>query len=274
MNTIEMEKKNCPKMFYNNIEILKICKHFIFALLFITFARPSFSQEQRLTGDNTIGWLVYTGTFKINPKISIHTEYQRRRVDGIKNWQQSLLRIGANYKLNDNVTVHAGYAWVETFPYGDYPIANNGTFPEHRLYEQLTLRQPTGKILFTNRFRIEQRWLGRVKAGTAGNREIEDWVFLHRFRYQFRAQLPFLVKGDKQLYGAASDEIFIGAGKNLGINIFDQNRIFLLLGFRLNKKITIEGGYFNQTLQQGRRINNTTIIQRNNGVVLGSFLNL
>jgi hypothetical protein len=113
-----------------------------------------------------------------------------------------------------------------------------------------------------------------VKAGTVGTREIEDWFFLHRFRYQFRTQYPFWTKGVKQLYGVAADEIFIGAGKNLGTNIFDQNRIFLLLGFKLNKKITIEGGYFNQTLQQGRRINNSTIMQRNNGVVLGSFLNL
>jgi hypothetical protein len=176
--------------------------------------------------------------------------------------------------VNDNIIAHAGYAWVETFPYGDYPVASAGTFPEHRLYEQLILRQPAGKLLFTYRFRMEQRWLGRVKAGTAGKREIEDWFFLHRFRYQFRMQYPFWIKGDKQFYGAAADEIFIGAGKNLGINIFDQNRIFLLSGFRFNKKIAIEMGYFNQTLQQGRRINNSTIMQRNNGVVVSSFLNL
>jgi hypothetical protein len=67
--------------------------------------------------------------------------------------------------------------------------------------------------------------------------------------------------------------LFIGAGKNLGTNIFDQNRIFLLLGYKLNKKLSIEGGYFNQTLQQGRRINNSTIMQRNNGLVLSSVLN-
>jgi len=112
-----------------------------------------------------------------------------------------------------------------------------------------------------------------VKAGTAGNREIEDWFFLHRFRYQFRTQYPFYTKGDKQVYGAAADEIFIGAGKKLGTNIFDQNRIFLLLGYKLNKKISIETGYMNQTLQQGRRINNSTIMQRNNGVVVSSFIN-
>ncbi len=248
-------------------------KNFTAAILLLV-SLYSHAQNDRLNDYNNTNWFQTFNTIALNKKWSLHAEYQWRRENGLKDWQQSLLRIGTNYKITDNVIAHIGYAWVETFPYGDYPIANNGTFPEHRLYEQLTLRQPTGKVLFTHRFRIEQRLLGRVKAGTAGNREIEDWFFLHRFRYQFRTQYPFWVKGDKQLYGVAADEIFIGAGKNLGTNIFDQNRIFLLLGFRLNKKITIEGGYFNQTLQQGRRINNSTIMQRNNGVVLGSFLNL
>jgi Protein of unknown function (DUF2490) len=231
------------------------------------------AQNDRINDFNNTNWLQTFHTISLNKKWSLHAEYQWRREKGLKFWQQGLLRIGANYKVTDNVIAHAGYAWAETFPYGDYPIANNGTFPEHRLYEQLTLRQPSGTVLFTHRFRVEHRWLGRVKAGTVGDREIEDWFFLHRFRYQFRTQYPFWTKGDKQFYGAAADEIFIGAGKNLGTNIFDQNRIFLLLGLKLNKKVSVEAGYFNQTLQQGRRINNNTIMQRNNGLVVSSFFN-
>lgn len=75
-------------------------------------------------------------------------------------------------------------------------------------------------------------------------------------------------------YAVAADELFIGAGKNLGINIFDQNRIFLQLGYAFSKKISLEAGYFNQTLQQGRRVNEKSIIQRNNGLVIASFVNL
>jgi hypothetical protein len=244
----------------------------IVVILFICLTENIHSQNDRVNDYNYLNWLQTFNTISLNKKWSLHLEYQWRRDDGLKYWQQSLLRVGANYKLNDNITAHLGYAWIETFPYGDYPIANNGTFPEHRIYEQISFRQPVNKFLFTHRFRVEQRWLGRVKAGT--DREIEDWLFLHRFRYQFRMQHPFYTNGDKQLYGAAADEIFIGAGKNIGVNIFDQNRIFLLLGYKLNKKLSIEAGYFNQTLQQGRRINNQTIMQRNNGWLLGSYLNL
>ena len=247
-------------------------KNIIIPLLFFPFGL--FAQNDRVNDYNYLNWLQTFNTVSLNKKWSLHLEYQWRRDKGLKNWQQSLLRIGANYKLNDNVTAQVGYGWIETFSYGDYPLASNGTFPEHRIYEQLNLRQPVGKVLLTHRFRVEQRWLGRVKAGTAGNREIEGWTFLHRFRYQFRTQLPFYTKGNKQLYGAAADEILIGAGKNLGTNIFDQNRIFLLLGYKLNKNLSIEAGYFNQTIQQGRRINNSTIMQRNNGWLLSSNLNL
>jgi hypothetical protein len=230
------------------------------------------AQNDRLNDFNNTNWIQTINTITLNKKWSLHLEYQWRRTNGLKYWQQSLLRVGTNFKLAENVTVHAGYGWIETFPYGDFPIASAGTFPEHRIYEQITFRQPVKKWMFSHRFRIDQRWLGRVKQNTGGKREIEDWFFLQRFRYQFRTQYPFWVKGDKQLYGVAADEILIGAGKNLGTNIFDQNRIFLLLGLKLNKKITIEGGYINQTLQQGRRINSNTIIQRNNGVVLTSVL--
>ncbi len=246
----------------------------IAAFLFVFYSVTAVAQNDRVNDFNNTNWLQTFNTISLNKKWSLHAEYQWRRTNGLKYWQQSLLRMGTNYKINDNITAHVGYAWAETFAYGDYPIANNGTFPEHRLYEQITFRQPVNKFIFSHRFRIEQRWLGRVKAGTAGNREIEDWFFLHRFRYQFRTQYPFWIKGDKQFYGAAAEEILIGAGKNLGVNIFDQNRIFLLLGYKLNKKISFEAGYVNQTLQQGRRVNNNSIIQRNNGVVLSSHLTL
>lgn len=226
------------------------------------------AQNDRYNDYNNLIWVQSINTIGLNKKWSLHLEYQWRRDNGLKDWQQGLLRLGANYKISDNIILHAGYAWAETFPYGKYPIAANGTFPEHRLYEQLVLRQPANKFLFTHRFRMEQRWLGRVKAGT--DREIEEWLLLHRFRYQLRTQYNF----NKKWYGAFADEIFIGAGKNVGANIFDQNRIFALAGYKANSKLSFEAGYFNQTLMQGRRINNQTIVQRNNGFVLTSLLNL
>lgn len=248
-------------------------KDFLTPLL-LFFAATLSAQNDRLNDFNNINWLQTINTIGINKKWSVHAEYQWRRENGLKLGQQSLLRTGINYKWNDNITTQLGYAWIETYPYGDFPIAAAGTFPEHRLYEQISFRHPFKRWVLTHRFRTEQRWLGRVKPGTGNGREIDSWAFLHRFRYQFRAQYSLWSRKEQQLYSAAADELLIGAGKDLGVNIFDQNRIFLVLGYRINKHFTLEGGYLNQTLQQGRRVGNNTIMQRNNGVVLTSLLNL
>lgn len=239
-------------------------KIFFIPVLFFSFL--SNAQNDRLSDYNNTNWVQLFNAIKLDKKWSLHVEYQWRRESGLKNWQQSLFRFGVNRKLNDQVTVHLGYGWIETFPYGDFPIAAAGTFPEHRIYEQISFKQPIKKWTLTHRFRMEQRWLGRVQPGT--DREIEAWTFLHRFRYQFKAQLAISTKW----YAVAADEIFIGAGKNVGINIFDQNRIFLSAGYKLNQTVSIEAGYFNQTLQQGRRINNKSIVQRNNGINAALYL--
>jgi hypothetical protein len=244
-------------------------KSFISLFLFIQI--NCFAQNDRINDYNTIGWLQTTNMVSLGAKWSLQLEYQWRRTEGLKNRQQSLARAGTNFRFNEKVSLHAGYGWIQTFAYGKFPVASQGSFPEHRIYEQISFQQPMGKFHFSHRFRVEQRWMAQMKTE---EHEVDKWVFLHRFRYQFRTQLSLWKKKEKELYAVTADEIFIGAGKNLGTNIFDQNRIFLLSGARLNKNISVEAGYVNQTLQQGRRINHQTIIQRNNGFtvnIIGNF---
>lgn len=247
-----------------------IKKSALFFLLLSSINCPA--QNDRLNDHNQTNWIQVFVTKKINKKTDWLIEYQWRRTNGLKDWQQGLFRTAVQYKPTDQFSMALGYAHAETFPYGDFPIASNGRFPEHRIFEQAVLKQSVKKLSVTSRLRAEQRWLAKVKAGS--DREIEDWLFVHRFRYQCRVQYPLLNTKSISLYGAAADEIFIGAGKNVGVNIFEQNRLFLLVGIKPHKSISIELGYFNQVLQQGRRVNNNTIMQRNNGAVLSTQLTL
>lgn len=267
MNIIMMEKINYLKMYCNNKGLLKKRKYLIFVVLFITFAKTSISQEQRLTDNNTIGWFVYTGTFKINPKIAIHTEYQWRRVNGIKNWQQGLFRTGINYALRKDVSLNAGYAFAETFPYGEYPVAT--AFPEHRIFEQIILKNPIGKIEMSHRFMLEQRFIGNISI--LNGQTNTDWIYLNRMRYRLRTEIPVTKKSWSIVF---QDEVFIGWGKNIGANIFDQNRLAVLLGYKLNQNIKFEAGYLNQILQQGKRVNDKPVFQYNNGVMLATHISL
>lgn len=228
----------------------------------------SFSQN-RVNEYNQIGWYAFFITPRISDKISAHIEYQWRRTDWIKNWQQSLPRAGINYKINTNLTVQAGYAWIHTFPYGETNLAAiPKTFPEHRVYEQLTVNTPVGKTTLAHRLRLEQRWLGRYNS--ISSEKPETWVYLNRIRYMPRLDIPLT----KKWYAAAYDEIMIGFGKNIGENIFDQNRVALLTGYKLNKNLRIEAGYINQIVMLGREIENKNIFQHNNGLVINTYINL
>jgi hypothetical protein len=121
-------------------------------------------------------------------------------------------------------------------------------------------------------YRIEQRFVGKVLF--VNNQKNIDWNYLNRIRYRLRTEIPINRKHKSQNKWRIilQDELFIGWGKNIGANIFDQNRVGLLLGYKLNKNIKMEAGYLNQILQQARRINDKAVFQYNNGFILATHL--
>ena len=241
----------------------------------LTSTNATFGQNNRLNTNNNIGWYSYVGTFKVAEKFGIHTEYVWRRDNTIADWQQSLLRVGVNYNLNPRVLFRLGYAWVENFPYGEYPINGLGrNFTEHRIFEMVQLSHKEGIIDFSHRFMVEQRFVGRY---SSSNQTTEDeFPLLNRLRYLVRLQIPLNAKEmkDETVYVALYDEIFVGFGKNVNANVFDQNRIGVLLGYRFNNNVRIEGGYLNQTLQLGRQINGQNVFQNNNGLIINTNFNI
>lgn len=248
-------------------------KHILFiSILIFTILSYCGAQNIRANDHNTIGWFNYFGTIKLNTKLSLHTEYQWRRDAIVTNWQQSLLRTGINYQINSKTQLRVGYAWIETFAYGDVAInAFDRDFTEHRLYQMLTMTDKIGFVEFSHRFMLEQRWVGRY---SSADLTIEDeFPLLNRARYMFRLQFP--LKGnevkDRTPYLAIYDEIMIGFGKNVGENIFDQNRIGILLGYRFSPKARLEAGYINQILQIGREINSQNLFQYNNGIIINTI---
>jgi hypothetical protein len=168
----------------------------------------------------------------------------------------------------------AGYAWIETFPYGDIPLNGMGKdFTEHRIFQMVQLSHKKGILDFSHRFLLEQRFVGRY---SSINATIEDnFSYTNRVRYMMRLQIPLKGKEikDKTPYIALYDELFIGFGNNVNANIFDQNRIGVLLGYRFSKNVRIEGGYLNQMVQYGRFINGKNVFQNNNGFIINSNFN-
>lgn len=247
----------------------------LFLVLLLMNLQVSLAQNNRLETTNKIGWYSYTGTFKVSEKVGIHTEYQWRRNNLIAFWQQSLLRTGLNYHVNARVLFRLGYAMAETYPYGEYPLNGLGrSFTEHRIFEMVQLSHKEGLVDFSHRFMLEQRFIG--KYSSANEYTEDEFPMSNRARYMFRLQVPLRGKEikDKTPYIAAYDEILIGFGKNVNANVFDQNRIGVLIGYRFNKNVRIEGGYLNQTLQLGRLISGKNVFQNNNGIIINTNFNI
>jgi hypothetical protein len=225
---------------------------------------------------NRVGWLVYQGDHAWNPRWTLHTEYQWRRDDFLKNWQQSLARVGLAYSLNDKVTVSAGYTNLITYPYGDYPEADAGKPNiEHRLYEDIELDDTTGRLALNHRFRLEQRWAGAWEE-TATGRQL-DWQYLNRIRYRIKASRPLRqTDSGKGIYVTFYDEVFIGFGRNVGLDVFDQNRIYLALGYSFTKALRLEAGYLNQITQHAEPepVTQKPIFEHNHGLLVNVYFDL
>jgi hypothetical protein len=250
-------------------------KKLLLLLVLVCTIVASIAQNTRVSDNNSIGWLANFTTLKLSKKWSGHLEYQWRRENIVKDWQQQLFRTGMNYQVSKNLTFRIGYAWIETFPYGDIPIQSTGKrFPEHRAYQMVTINDHNNRVKMSHRFMLEQRWVGRYTNATLT--KADDFVFLNRGRYLYRMQMAIGKNEltDKTAYAAMYDEIFIGFGKNVAENIFDQNRLGLLIGYQFNKTCRVEGGFLQQIVQLGREVNNANVFQYNNGIIINSYFNL
>jgi hypothetical protein len=244
---------------------------FVFVLACFTYSASAQSPNPRVNSYNVNSWFQYFGNHKISPRWGFHTEIQVRRSEFVTSWQQLLLRAGVDYYPHDQVRITAGYCFVNTWPYGDFPVANN--FPEHRIWQNFLFTHPVSRITMQHRFRPEQRFFGNPQTGKFENTRYEN-----RLRYMVRVVMPLKEKtlDPKEFYLAFQNEIFINFGKEVRYNIFDQNRLYGALGYHMGKPGRIELGFMNQIVQQRNLLQpgNEVIIENNNTIVIAYFQTL
>jgi hypothetical protein len=216
-------------------------------LFFATLLVSRAAAVERVGDSNGHLWLNYVGDHPLGEgPWGMHLEAQVRRAEMGGDWQQLLIRPGLNYQISPSWSVSAGWAFVETWQYGSYPVA--AAFPEHRAWEQV---QHTFKALgleWLHRLRLEQRWLGEMDIDPGGDTDVANWRYENRIRYLLRAGIPVGRSG--KTYVALWDEVFFNFGSNVSGNDFDQNRAFAGIGRKLGDGARIEIGYLEQTLRR------------------------
>lgn len=235
--------------------------------LLLAAATQAQTPQYRVTDTNHHAWYMYFGDHKLTDHWGLHTEAQFRRASLLSKPQQLLLRGGVNYTLASGPMLTAGYCFVKTYPYGDYPAKTASI--EHRVYEQLQLAQPLGRITLLHRYRLEQRWVHPVGNNPA--------LYFNRARYLLKATLPLMgaTLEPRELFLAAYDEVFLGFGRNVNRNLFDQNRAYLALGYKISPQASLEAGYLNQRVQQRNPLpTGESVLENNHTLQLGLTYNV
>ncbi len=216
----------------------------------LTGVTPAQTQTTpRVRADQSHAWFMYFGDHPLKGPWSLHMEAQWRRAALGAKPQQLLLRTGLTRKWGTSLSTTLGYGFVETYPYGAFPVP--ATFPEHRLWQQVQWRQKQGRLEWTNRLRLEQRWSDLPRLVDDPDDPVAySWAYTNRARVLNRVAIPLRGKDVQagRLYLAVYDELMVNFGRKVAANVFDQNRAYLALGYQIPKAGRLELGYMLQTV--------------------------
>ena len=200
-------------------------------LLSFLFIPLTFSQ-----GSDFGNWMIYFGNNKLNEKFNIHNEVQYRNYNAVGDLEQLLLRTGLGYNLtpnNNNLLLGYGFIRSENYQNLDTKLVLN----EHRIYQQFITKQSFGRVIFSHRYRLEERFVA------------DDFKMRFRYFLATNVALNHKLLVPNTIYLSAYNEIFINAKNQL----FDRNRIYGGLGYKVSNNLKLEIGYMNQRFFVGNR---------------------
>jgi hypothetical protein len=202
--------------------------------LFVMLCQTDFLNAQQSKFGN---WFIYFGNQKISKKWNWWNEVQVRNYDFVEDVQQVLMRTGIGYDLvENNLNILVGYAHVASYNYQSNS-SEKIVSREHRIYQQLNIKNRFNRIFLTHRYRAEERFFK------------DDFKF--RFRYFLSCNIP-ITKSDmieNTLYASFYNEVFLQTKSPF----FDRNRAYIALGYVINPKLKMEMGYMAQTLEKTSR---------------------
>jgi hypothetical protein len=230
-------------------------------VLFSLALVPAIFAQERITDENFNGWYMYFGSHALSKRTAIHFDGQWRRTNGITRYQQYLLRPGLTYDLTKHWQVGGGYAFIKTYPYGDFPLRQ--AVPEQRLWQQVITKWKTGRVDWTVRNRFEERWIGVFRSQAVGPLSIDHYRYEHRWRGMVRTNIALRGKWMLALY----NELLIHVPPEVPARTYDHNRAYAALGYKFRPTLRVEFGYMNQYLAQ----RNGRIFENNHTIQLGFY---
>jgi hypothetical protein len=182
-------------------------------------------------------WWAYFNQTRFTDRSGMWVDVHLRLNDVVDQKSVSIARLGYTYFLSDNVRLTAGYGYITHFALND----QSPDVPEHRPWQQIQWFDKKHGLSMAQYFRVEERFVRQVLNGELTDEETFTW----RFRYNFFISFPLAgAPGEpKSPFVFINDELLINAGKNIVNNYFDQNRLFVGLGYQFTAGLNAQLGY-------------------------------
>lgn len=182
--------------------------------------------------DDFQSWQIVALQGKITQRTQWYIDFQNNIVELTPNsplkddvWVgQLVIRPGVGYKINDDLSLWGGYAWVPVFQ----PEFRN----ENQIWKQAIYNKKTRYFHFTNRSRLEIRKFGNVDGASV------------RFRNRLRLAVPLgKSRWSVVVYGEPFFNLnSVDNGPQSG---FNQAWLFAGLNRQLHDRVSMDFGYLN-----------------------------
>ncbi|MDW8417980.1 MAG: DUF2490 domain-containing protein [Chitinophagales bacterium] len=185
------------------------------------------------------GWL----SVRFHPRWSWQSDFGNRIF--MQPWAQHQMFFRTHFRYHTtryNTDFAVGFSVFGSSP-NNPRAAHKLIVPELRPHLEAILRNEFSSFSLEHRFRAEARFFHNtdtLRTTLTGGFTFSNF----RFRYRLMANIPiWKISEHRSLNGKIGNEIFINAGRDIVINIFDHNRIMASLAFQVNKWMIWEAGY-------------------------------
>ncbi len=219
------------------------------SFLIIILCHSSYSQD-RLIINEPIIWSQHTQNIRFNDQYGGTFSIQHRGFLDRDKVFHLFFSVAIARKLKDGFSFGAGFINLNINQFVD---TNFVFVPELRPFQSIQLGQTVGRSTFLWRFMIEERFFKNASNG--------ELVSGFNFNWRFRNKVQYNQYLANKLRLIISSEVMFNAG-GININIFDQHRAQLMVGYNFGKLATNIGymHWFVQTPTNNHENRHTLII--------------
>jgi hypothetical protein len=225
----------------------------VIALLFLTLD----TYGQKIIYPHSVFWSkTEINQLDANNRFGLGVDFVYRRKSGLETGNmfserlRESIRIWGHYQFSEYARLSIspiGYMYTHEY-LGKPEDLQRDPYFEWRSTVQFFhhIKQWKGRIMHTWRYRYEFRW--QEQPG------LDDLRFLMRFRMRYRIRVMLNSQDfyqDKTAYLAVSNEIGLNLGRSVLYNTFNQNRLYVGLGYRFLNTARVELRYVDRIRTRG-----------------------